>query len=104
MLVSVYGIHHDPDIYDDPEKFDPDRFLPENFTNRHQMSFIPFGQGPRICIGERFGYIEMKVGLATLLSKFKFHKSPRTKLPLSFSKKNLVLSPEGGLYLKIEKL
>jgi cytochrome P450 family 6 len=48
--------------------------------------------------------IETKVGLATLLSTLKFEKSDRTVLPLAFSKKNIVLSPEGGLYLKVEKI
>lgn len=104
VLVSIYGIHHDPEIYPNPEKFDPDRFSHENSSKRHPMAFIPFGEGPRICIGLRFGMIETKVGLATLLSKFKFHKSNRTKLPLAFSMKNIVLSPEGGLYMRVEKI
>lgn len=104
VLASIYGIHHDPDIYPNPENFDPDRFSHENSSKRHSMAFIPFGEGPRVCIGKKFGIIETKVGLATLLSKFKFHKSDRTQLPLKFSKKNIVLSPEGGLYLRIEKI
>lgn len=57
-----------------------------------------------MCIGLRFGMVETKVGLATLLLKFRFHKSEKTTIPLSFSKKNIVLSPEGGLYLRIEKI
>lgn len=65
---------------------------------------LPQGQGPRICIGERFGYLETKVGLVTLLSRFKFKPSSKTKIPLEFSLKNIVLSPAGGLFLKIEKL
>lgn len=104
VLASIYGIHHDPEFYPNPENFDPDRFSHENSRKRHSMAFIPFGEGPRVCIGKKFGIIETKVGLATLLSKFKFHKSDRTQLPLTFSKKNIVLSPEGGLYLRIEKI
>lgn len=104
MLTSIYGIHHDPSIYPNPEIYDPDRFTHANSVKRHQMAFIPFGEGPRICIGVRFGMIETKVGLVTLLSKFRFRKSDRTQLPLTFNLKNLVLSPEGGLYLKIEKI
>lgn len=104
MLASIYAIHHDPEIHFDPEKFDPDRFTSENISKRHPLSFLPFGSGPRNCIGMRFGMVETKIGLATLLSKFKFYKSDQTVLPLTFSKKNIVLSPEGGLFLKIEKI
>lgn len=43
MLTSVYGIHHDPSLYPDPEKYDPERFSHENAVNRHSMAFIPFG-------------------------------------------------------------
>lgn len=43
IIVSVYGIHHDSSIYENPESYDPDRFTPENISKRHQMSFIPFG-------------------------------------------------------------
>lgn len=60
--------------------------------------------GNRICIGERFGYIETKVGLATLLSKFKFESSPKTKMPIEFSKKNMILTTDGGMFLKVSKI
>ncbi|CRL03720.1 CLUMA_CG016319, isoform A [Clunio marinus] len=104
VLISVYAIHHDPEIYENPEEFIPERFSQEEASKRHPMAFLPFGEGPRICIGMRFGMTETKVGLATLLSKFKFHKSDKTEVPLAFSKTNLILSPEGGLFLRIEKI
>jgi cytochrome P450 family 6 len=52
-LIPIHAIHHDPDIYPNPSKFDPERFSDENKRNRHPMSFMPFGGGPRVCIGER---------------------------------------------------
>jgi cytochrome P450 family 6 len=52
-LIPVYAIHHDPEIYPNPSKFDPERFSDENKRKRHSMSFLPFGEGPRVCIGER---------------------------------------------------
>lgn len=51
--IPIYSIQHDPEYYPDPEKFDPERFTPENVKSRHSMTFLPFGDGPRNCIGLR---------------------------------------------------
>jgi cytochrome P450 family 6 len=52
ILLPVLGLHHDPKYYPDPEKFDPERFNEVEKKKRPQFSFLPFGEGPRICIGQ----------------------------------------------------
>lgn len=100
VMVPVYGIHHDPDYYPDPEVFNPDRFAPD--AERNANAFLPFGEGPRTCIGLRFGLMQARVGIAMLLRQFKFSVCDKTMIPLVFATNNVVLSPKGGLYLKIE--
>lgn len=51
VFIPIRGIHYDQDYYENPEVFDPERFTDENKQNRNSYAFIPFGEGPRICIG-----------------------------------------------------
>jgi cytochrome P450 family 6 len=59
VLVPILGVHHDEEYYPDPHRFDPDRFNEENKRARNQYSYIPFGEGPRTCIGEYLQYPSM---------------------------------------------
>lgn len=104
VLIPILGIHHDKEHYPNPEKFDPDRFTDENKKSRHTYAHIPFGEGPRNCIGLRFGLMQAKVGLASLLRNFKFTVDSKTKEPLQMRAGSLVLAAEGEIWLKAEKL
>jgi cytochrome P450 family 6 len=100
--IPTLGLHYDSSIYPDPDKFDPERFNADAIAERHPYAFLPFGEGPRVCIGERFGYAQTKVGLVNLLSKYKFKLHPRTKIPLTYNENTVILSPKDGVHLIIE--
>ncbi len=71
-LYSIYLTHRDPRYWPDPDRFDPDRFLPERAAGRPAYTYIPFGGGPRNCIGAAFAQLEAKLVLARLLQRFTF--------------------------------
>jgi cytochrome P450 len=76
VLVNVYGLHHDPRYFADPERFDPERFSPENEAKIAKYTYLPFGGGPRVCIGNAFSLMESRLLLATLAQRFKLSLAP----------------------------
>ncbi|CAO1427745.1 unnamed protein product [Diamesa hyperborea] len=105
VWIPVHAIHHDPEIYPEPAKYDPDRFNPEEVAKRHQYSFLPFGEGPRVCIGMRFGLMETKIGLAKLLLNYQFTLDrSKTSVPLKISPSKIILTPDELIYVNVEKL
>ncbi|CAG5120247.1 unnamed protein product [Candidula unifasciata] len=71
VMIPLFHILTDPNIYPDPNQFDPDRFSPEEREKRHPLAFMPFGHGPRMCLGMRLAYLELKQGLVQVLRKLR---------------------------------
>ncbi|WP_156397721.1 cytochrome P450, partial [Rhizobium sp. Root1204] len=69
LIVPIYAVHHHTSLWADPEVFDPDRFSPESAKARHRYTYMPFGAGPRVCIGNAFAVMEAVAILAVLLQK-----------------------------------
>ncbi|KAH0946702.1 hypothetical protein HN011_009582 [Eciton burchellii] len=103
VLVPIYAIHHDPLYYKNPDVFDPDRFLDENKKLRDNYAFLPFGDGPRICIGMRFAYMQTKIGLVTLIENFETELSEKTITPLQFEPTTFTLTSKYDIWLKIRR-
>ncbi|KAL9913756.1 putative cytochrome P450 6a13 [Glossina fuscipes fuscipes] len=105
VIIPIDAIQNDPEYFKEPEKFNPDRFSSAAMPQTHPaFSFLPFGEGPRNCIGKSFGKLQAQIGLIMMLRKFHFSTTSKTKIPLHYSKKTFLLTAESGICLQIEKL
>ncbi|XP_047647472.1 cytochrome P450 4A24-like [Phacochoerus africanus] len=99
LSLSVYGLHHNPQVWPNPEEFDPSRFAPG--SARHSHAFMPFSGGSRNCIGKQFAMNEMKVAVALTLLRFELAPDPSRKpVPIQ----GIVLNSKNGIHLKLRKL
>ncbi|XP_066991533.2 cytochrome P450 9e2 [Anabrus simplex] len=99
IWIPVYAIHHNPEYYPDPEKFDPERFSDENKNSIQPYTYLPFGIGPRLCIGQRFALLEAKVALIHILSRFNLTVVEKTPLPLRLAHEGFVMTIGGGFWI-----
>lgn len=94
VIVNQLGIHHDETAWPDPDRFDPERFTPEREAVRHKGAWIPFGVGPRVCIGNSFALMEGPIVIATLMRAARFEVDPeRTVVDGPY----ITLRPAGGI-------
>ncbi|XP_067217130.1 cytochrome P450 6B1-like [Linepithema humile] len=99
--IPVHGIHHNPEIYPNPEVYDPERFMDEAAKSRPLMYFLPFGHGPRNCIGERFGILQTKISLITIVENYKIDTCENTRIVHS---KDIIVQQTACMYLKLTKI
>ena len=102
ILVPSYSLHHDPEFWPDPEKYDPMRFSPESKKSRDPYTYIPFGHGPHNCIGMRFALMEMKLVLMQILKRFTLEVAPETQIPPKIGRKG-TLKCVDGVTLKVSR-
>lgn len=95
LMLPIYALHRHQMYWEDPDAFDPDRFLPEAVKARDRYQYLPFGAGPRICIGMGFALMEAKLILATLLARWRFAPAGPAPEPAI----NITLRPRGGVLL-----
>lgn len=101
LMIPVYSIQRDAAYFENPEVFDPNRFLGDNKANV-PTAYMPFGAGPRMCIGNRFVLLEAKTVIFQLLSKCNFKRCDKTQDPVVFDDRTIELLPTNGFWVKME--
>ncbi|KAK0152756.1 Thromboxane-A synthase [Merluccius polli] len=99
---SIGFLHYDPEHWPDPQRFIPERFTAEAKANRHPFVYLPFGAGPRSCVGIRLAQLEVKMALVNVLHRFNLVACSETQVPLEL-KSDVTLGPKTGIFLKITK-
>uniref|UniRef100_A0A182K0X8 Cytochrome P450 n=1 Tax=Anopheles christyi TaxID=43041 RepID=A0A182K0X8_9DIPT len=104
VILPNLAFQHDSDFFPDPYEFKPERFSVKN-DFKNNFSYLPFGEGPRICIGMRFGLLQTRLGLAMLLRNYNFTIDPsEAARPLRIDPINLTHGPEGEVWLNVERI
>ncbi|XP_063127926.1 cytochrome P450 3A11-like isoform X7 [Rattus norvegicus] len=100
VMIPFYTLQHDPQHWPEPEEFLPERFSKENKGSIDPYVYLPFGNGPRNCIGMRFALMNMKLALTKVLQNFSFQLCEETQIPLKLSRQRL-FGPEKPIVLKV---
>ncbi|XP_015595388.1 probable cytochrome P450 6a13 isoform X1 [Cephus cinctus] len=100
-LLPIYAIHRDPKYYPDPERFDPERFNDEVKRERPAHTFLPFGGGPRFCLGARFAEMQVKVGLIKVIENFHLSLCEKSTNPLEQDNTARFLGSKTGIWVRV---
>ncbi|XP_058055812.1 uncharacterized protein LOC131207219 [Anopheles bellator] len=102
VMIPVWCLHRDPEYYNDPECFNPDRFAPEaggTKLYREKGCYLPFGDGPRQCLGMRFALMQVKRGLFEVVTRYELFVNSKTLQPLKLDPKTFITAPLNGCWL-----
>lgn len=99
LLVSVYGAHYNPEQWEDPERFDPERFRPGCAATRDRSAYLPFGGGRRQCIGKRMGLALLQQTVAAVAGRFRISVERESVRGGAF----ITLFPKGGIRVKVQE-
>ncbi|KAK7794156.1 hypothetical protein R5R35_005363 [Gryllus longicercus] len=104
IMVPLHALQMDPEYHPNPKKFDPERFSEENKKNIINYTYMPFGEGPRNCVGMRFALMQVKSAVAHLLMKYSVDLCDRTPQEIKFSPKTFLLQPTENIELVFNSL
>ncbi|XP_075145788.1 cytochrome P450 6g1-like [Haematobia irritans] len=100
IFISIYGLHYDPKYWPNPYIFNPERFSEQAKSSRNPMTFLPFGAGPRKCLGYQLAMLQVKVFLMNFLKNHKVQVCNKTPLNGELEAKSLILQVKGGVHLE----
>ncbi|KAF2903662.1 hypothetical protein ILUMI_02503 [Ignelater luminosus] len=103
IIIPTFAMHRDPNYFSNPNKFDPERFSDGNKHNIQPFTYMPFGIGPRFCIGNRFAILEVKISIFYLLTCFKIIPVKKTSIPFVIDKTSIPLRHEHGYWLGLKR-
>ena len=104
VLIPAGAVHRDPEVYANPNEFDPEHFSSEQMEARETASFLGFGDGPRNCIGARFGKLQSRIALALLVKNYRLSLASPTPQELKADIKSFMMAPDGDIFLKVAKI
>ncbi|KAL3250770.1 hypothetical protein MRX96_055375, partial [Rhipicephalus microplus] len=104
FMVPLYQIQRDPRFWPDPLQFNPDRFAPENEAQLVKAAYMPFGVGPRNCVGKSMAMLTLKLAMAKLLLKYHVELGPSQKGEMQISSRAMVSTPTRGPWIIIRHI
>jgi len=102
LFFPVKCFHMDPKLWPNPTMFDPERFSPENRKDINVFSYLPFGSGPRNCVGSRFALMEMKALTFSFLTHFTIEKCSKTEIPLKIKPETFTNRPVNPIIVALK--
>jgi cytochrome P450 len=101
VVPYIYGVHHNPEVWKDPDKFDPGRFDKAALEKTHAFAHIPFGGGPRVCIGQNMAKMQMLLVLSAIIRNYEIELSEDKEIGLHAM---MLLKPDGPVYMRFKKI
>jgi cytochrome P450 len=98
VLISIYNLHRHPEFWEDPTRFEPERFLPEGRALHHDLAYMPFGAGQHKCIGNNFALMEGPLLLAMIAQRYELDLMPERPTEREVA---ITMRPKEGLYVRL---
>lgn len=107
VIIPTMSVHMDAEHYEHPETFNPDRFSPESGglkPYKDKGVFLAFGDGPRVCLGQRFGSTQSKAAVVQIVRDYTIRVNKKTRHPYVIDPKSFLTLPIGGFWIDLEKI